>query len=220
VTNPQSVKAARSEWFPRRAPGGIGVLPSSPFSSRCRQKIRVWSMLLHLRLLLCVQSLVVFRRAPTPPQCRDTRFPQSDAISSSRVSLKVSLIFPMVSSRSCCLLMPLSTVLSILRCNCSSTPQSLIPLLSSWPVRCLLSSVRPLGVPLATLSLPGSWRPYPLRHAGVTRQVSPLQAKANFFRDPLSPWVCVFGWPRRLISRCRSPCRFFGAPRCSTAPYF
>jgi hypothetical protein len=58
------------------------------------------------------------------------------AISSPKVSLKVSLTFPVLSSRSCCLLlhplMPLPAVLSFLRCSCSLTSQSLTPILLSW----------------------------------------------------------------------------------------
>jgi hypothetical protein len=51
-------------------------------------------------------------------------------------------------------------------CSCSFTPRYLIPLPHSWSVRRLLSSVRALGTPLATLSLPGPWRPCSLRGVG------------------------------------------------------
>jgi hypothetical protein len=54
-------------------------------------------------------------------------------ISNPRVSLKVSLTFPMLFSRSCCLLlhpmMPLAVVLSFLRCICRIASRSLIPLM-------------------------------------------------------------------------------------------
>jgi hypothetical protein len=44
-------------------------------------------------------------------------------------------------------------------------------------------------VPCATLSLPGPWRPCPLRHVTRRRRVIPLRTEASFFRDPRSPCV-------------------------------
>jgi hypothetical protein len=67
-------------------------------------------------------------------------------ISSPRVYLKVSLTFPMLSSRRCCLLLrpliPLLIVLSFLRRSCRIAPRSLTQLLHSGSFR--LSSLPPV----------------------------------------------------------------------------
>jgi hypothetical protein len=52
-----------------------------------------------------------------------------------------------------------------------------------------------------------------LRRATLARQVILLQEAANFFRDPQRPRVGSFGFPRCPTARCRSPCRFFNAPK-------
>jgi hypothetical protein len=56
-----------------------------------------------------------------------------------------------------------------------------------------------------------------LRHAGTARLVNRLRPVANFFRNPLSPWVHFFGCRLRPSARCRSPYRCFSAPIVSTA---
>jgi hypothetical protein len=45
---------------------------------RCRWTRLEWLVLLHLQLLLCMQSLLSFRREPTPPQCPVTHFSNPD----------------------------------------------------------------------------------------------------------------------------------------------
>jgi hypothetical protein len=135
-------------------------------------------MLLHLWFLFCVPSFISFRRRPTSPQCPDTRFSNPDEISG--YSLHDFQPDGLPDDPVWC---------TLLWRNCFLKPWTLIPLLASWRVRCLLSSVRPLGVPLATLSWPCTWRPCPLRRAGMTRRVTPLHATANDFPDPPLPWV-------------------------------
>jgi hypothetical protein len=59
------------------------------------------------------------------------------------------------------------------------------------------------------LSLPGSFRQYPLLGTGMTLRVILLRTTANFFRDPSSPWVRFFSYRWRNTARCQSPYRFF-----------
>jgi hypothetical protein len=101
------LKAARTERFHGRVPVGICLTPSSCFPDRWLQMIRGWSMLLHFRLLIrCKWSLLSFRMEPNPPQCPIIHFPRSMevpdvlfAISMFWFSLKISLTFPVLSSR-------------------------------------------------------------------------------------------------------------------------
>jgi hypothetical protein len=46
------------------------------FFQSVRTKYLEWPGLLHLWLLLCVPSLLSFRRGPSPPQCPVTQVPQ------------------------------------------------------------------------------------------------------------------------------------------------
>jgi hypothetical protein len=74
------LKAAHPEWLPDKVPVGPGVPPSSFFPhydaqqeanskdsafSRCAQNYLKWLVLLHLWLLICMQSLFPFRRGST-----------------------------------------------------------------------------------------------------------------------------------------------------------
>jgi hypothetical protein len=71
------LKATHLERVPDRVPVDPGVSPSSCFSSRWwGQNSLEWPVLLHFQLLLCVQSLLLFRTAPIPPQCPDPHFPK------------------------------------------------------------------------------------------------------------------------------------------------
>jgi hypothetical protein len=98
-----------------------------------------------LKLLLVVCSFV--SEGDDPSQRPDAHFLLYNgspailfAISSPRVSHKVVLRFPMLSSHSCCLLphLLMSLLVAIfLRRSCSLSSWSLIPLLPSWHVRCL-----------------------------------------------------------------------------------
>jgi hypothetical protein len=72
------LKAARPQRYPYRVTVSPGLSPSSCFSDRWGQNCLELPMLLHLLLLLCVQSLLSFRRVPTPPQCPDPHFSQSN----------------------------------------------------------------------------------------------------------------------------------------------
>jgi hypothetical protein len=119
-------KATGFELFSHKAPVGPALLKSS-FLGRCGQNYLDWLAPLHLRLLLCVQSLLSFRRVSTPPQCPITHFPQSNESS-------VNILRDLQ-------LYGLPDVLSI-RYSCSFKSRSLIPLLPSWRIRCRLSSVR------------------------------------------------------------------------------
>jgi hypothetical protein len=121
-------------------------------------------------------SLLSFRRGPTPPQYPVTFCnPVEDltvrfSISSSTVFLKI-----------------LSNILFFLRCSCNLAPRSFSPLLHSVHVYCLLSSIHPLGSPLATSSLPGSWWQCPSCNAGMAQRVIHLRAMPNFFWDMQLP---------------------------------
>jgi hypothetical protein len=119
------LKTACPERFTDMVPVRSGLSPSSSFSARCKQKIREWSMLLCLRLLLRVQSLLSLRRGPTPSQCPDTHFPRSNGSpdcllcnSCSTVCLKVLL-----------------SILLLPRRNRSFRPRFLMPLLHSGCAR-------------------------------------------------------------------------------------
>jgi hypothetical protein len=90
------LKAAHPERFPHGMPVSPGVLPSTFFSTSwhttgCRQYrsffwfvwanyLEEWLVLLCLRLLLCVQSLLLFWRGanPPPPQYPNTHFSNPD----------------------------------------------------------------------------------------------------------------------------------------------
>jgi hypothetical protein len=87
-----------------------------------------------------------------------------------RVSYNVFWLLRRSSCLLLCPLMPLPVVVSCPRCSCCLEPWFLIPLLPSWHVCCLLSSVCPLGAPHATLYLP-----CPLHRAGMSRRVILLQ---------------------------------------------
>jgi hypothetical protein len=82
--------------------------------------------------------------------------------------------------------------LSFLRHSCHLTPWSFIPLVHSSLFHHLFSTVGPL------------WQ-RPLCRAGMARHVIHLQATANFFRDPPSPWVHFFSCQRCPTARCWSP---------------
>jgi hypothetical protein len=68
--------------------------------------------------------------------------------------------------------------------------RSLIPLLRSWRVRRLLSSVCSLGAPFATLSLPGPWIPCPLRSAGTAcrPRLTANSCRGPFIRPSEAPY--------------------------------
>jgi hypothetical protein len=63
---------------PHRVPVSPGLSPSSRYFNKWGQNFLEWPMLLHLQLLLCVQSLLSFQRGPTPPQSHDIHFPNPD----------------------------------------------------------------------------------------------------------------------------------------------
>jgi hypothetical protein len=113
--------------------------------------------------------------------------------------------------------MPLPVVISFLRRSCCLKAWFLVPLLPSGFVRRLVPNILPFWVPCTALSLPCPWRPCPLRRAGMAQRVILLQATANFFRGPPFSWVLLFGFWRRPMARCLSPCRFFSAPKVYTA---
>jgi hypothetical protein len=64
----------KAECFPPKVPASRGSSPSSCFPDQWGAKYLEWPMFLHLLLLLCVQSLLSFRRGLTPTQCPVTRF--------------------------------------------------------------------------------------------------------------------------------------------------
>jgi hypothetical protein len=136
----------------------------------------------------------------TPTQCPVTHFRSPVEDPTSRFSIFSSTVFLNI----------LPDVPSFLRRGCRLAPLQFIPLLQSV-------SVRPSGAPLATLFLPGPWRPCPLPGAEMGRQVTCLRALTNFFRDPPSPWLRFFGFRRRFTTRRRSQYRSFSAPIVSTA---
>jgi hypothetical protein len=152
----------------------VQVYYHHPAFGRVGRNYLVWPV-----LMLWVQSSLSFRRGPTPPQCPDIHFPQSDgspvciAISSFTVCLKVLL-----------------TILLLPRCNRSLGPGPLcrccIPVA---PDVCSRMSVLSRFL-LQHLSLPGPSRPCPLRGAGMARRGIGLRTVPNFFRDPPSP--CPF----------------------------
>jgi hypothetical protein len=128
----------------------VQVYYHHPSFCRCWKSYLEWPVLLHLRLVLCVQPLLSLQRGLTPPQCLHSvqspifRSPMENsaarfATSSPNVRLTVLLNAILLSRRSCFF-----------------KSRSLVTLLPSRRVRCLLSSGRPLGAPLATLSLHGS----------------------------------------------------------------
>jgi hypothetical protein len=122
------------------------------------------------RPLHSVLTLIILRLM----EVTTARFTTSNSKVSPRVSYNV-FWFPRCSS--CLLLrplMPLPVVVSFLRCSRCLEPWFLIPLLPSWRVRCLLSSVCPWA-PLATLSLPGPLQQHSLRRTGMAWRVIPLQ---------------------------------------------
>jgi hypothetical protein len=122
----------------------VQVYHHPPFPVGAGRRFESGDAPLHLWLLLCVQSLLLFQRGPTLPQCPDTHFLQSKgspdcfAISSPTVRLKVLL-----------------SVLLFPRCIRSFTPQFLMLLLHSGHARCLFPNVCPFQIPPVTLSLPG-----------------------------------------------------------------
>jgi hypothetical protein len=72
------LKPALPERFPHRVPVGPDLSPSSCFSHRWGPKLREWSMLLHLRLLLRCKRQLSFRRRPIPPYCPDIHSSKPD----------------------------------------------------------------------------------------------------------------------------------------------
>jgi hypothetical protein len=78
-----------------------------------------------------------------------------------------------------------------------------IPLLHSSFTWHAFPNVRSFEVPLATLSLPGPWRPCSLGGAEMAWRVIRLGAATNLFRDPPSPYVRFFSC-RHPMARCRS----------------
>jgi hypothetical protein len=99
------------------------------------------------------------------------------------------------------------------RCGCCFRSQFLKSTLRLGGALHLFLNVRPLGVPTTTKSLVcffhrlfstvGPLWPHPLHCAGKAWWVIHLQVTANFFRDPLSPWVHFFGCWRWPMARCR-----------------
>jgi hypothetical protein len=89
-------------------------------------------------------------------------------------------------------------------------------MLSGFGCHCF-PNVHPLGVPLATLSWPCPWRPCSLQRATLAQRVIPLQAVANFYRDPQFPWVRTFGFWRHSVARFRPLCCFLSPPTSFTA---
>jgi hypothetical protein len=155
-------------------------------------------VLLHYRLLLRMQTLfrfgggrplhnvqfLMFRNTTDDPytsflNCRSMAFP------------KTSVLFPILSSRGCCLLLHppllLTVFLCFLRCRGSSTSRLCMPFSHSWPFHRLFSSVHPLRVFGAILSL----TKFPSRRATPARRVMFLPA-ANTCRRPQFAWVQDF----------------------------
>jgi hypothetical protein len=99
------------------------------------------------------------------------------ATSSSAVFLKVSLTSPVLSNRSCCLLlhplMPLPVVLSFLRLSCYFRPRFLMPLFHHG-FALLLLNAHPFWVSRTTLFWPCPWN-----GAGMAWWVILLQVAAN-----------------------------------------
>jgi hypothetical protein len=158
------------------------------------------SILMALKLLL--MSLLSFRSWLTPPQSPVTHFLQANG--GSDYLLRDLQLYSFSEDPAGYRLLS--------RCSCSFKSWSLIPLLQSGWVCCLLSSVHTLGALLATLSVPGPWQPCPLRGAGLAQRVIRLRVAANFFLDPPSSWVCFFGCQLHPMARSRSPYRFFSTP--------
>jgi hypothetical protein len=55
---------------------------------------------------------------------------------------------------------------------------------------------------------------------GWQQRVITLHVAANSFWEPPLPWVLFFGFQQRPTTRCRSPCRFFSAPKDFTEATF
>jgi hypothetical protein len=136
-------------------------------------------MLLHFRLLLCVQSPLSFQSRLTPPQYLVTRFLQPTGNANYCFKISSLMVFPEI----------LSDILSLLRHSCFFKPWFLVPLRPSSFARHLFPNVRPVWVLGIVSFLPCPWRPCPLRCATLAWWVA-----ANFFWDPPSPWVLFFGF--------------------------
>jgi hypothetical protein len=148
---------------------------------------------------------------------RGARPPLHDAQSlTSRNPMEIPTTRFTTSSPKVCPTVLLNTLL-LPRRSCHLRHRSLMPLLRLGRARCLFSSVRPLGIPRTTLSLPGPWRPCPLLVAGMARRFNRPRVAANFCRNPPSPCVRFFGCRRRPTARCRSPYPSSSAPTVSTA---
>jgi hypothetical protein len=110
LSNCSLLMATHPERFHHRVPVGPGLSPSTS-SGWCGQKFREWSTLLHLRLLLCVKSILSFLRGPTLPQCPDIHFRSLTEVlaarfmaSNSRVCVRPQIMFsrlPHVAPGSC-----------------------------------------------------------------------------------------------------------------------
>lgn len=119
-------------------------------------RVVVASVFLILKLLVAC-----FQKGPIPSQCPVTHFPQPDG------KIDCSLL----DSSSTIFLKIMPDVLYFFGRSCSSKSRSLVPLLASWRIRCLLSNVRPLGAPLAKLFVHVPWRRCPLLAPGTARRV-------------------------------------------------
>jgi hypothetical protein len=167
----------------------VQVYYHHPCFGRRGQKFWERPMLLHLQLLPVCSLFICFRGGRPLHNVQSLIFCSSMENSTAHFATSSPKVFLTV-------LLNASCFLDV------AAPLNLSPLFHC----CLLSSVRPSGTPLATLSLHGPWRPCPLCGAGVARRVIiPLQAAANFFQDPPSSWVHFFSYRWCPMARCWSP---------------
>jgi hypothetical protein len=97
------------------------------------------------------------------------------------------------------------------RHSCSFKSWTLIPLQPPWAHPLFILEHLSLGAFLATLSLPGPWRPCPLHGTGMVQWVIPLWTAANFFWYPPLLWVHFFSCRWHPVARWQSPYCSFSA---------
>jgi hypothetical protein len=148
LSNHSCCSPLRTKQLPDKVRANPGVSPSSCFSDRWGQNYLEWPVLLHLRLLLCVQSLLSFQRSSTPPQCPVIHF----------LKLNGNPDYSLNNLQSKSLPEDPADVLLLPGCSCCLRSQFLNSLLCLCSTQRLFLNVRPFGVLHTTLSLPGpSW---------------------------------------------------------------